>query len=73
MRVELLTVYSTLRRAYQAGDTIDLPDADAIRLINRELARPVRETQTEMAIVPQGERAARHGRTETASRKERRQ
>lgn len=73
MRVELLTVYSTLRRAYQPGETVDLPDADAIRLIDRELAKPVREFQTEMTVVSGGERAIVRGRSIPQSRKDRRQ
>lgn len=72
MRVELLTVYSTLRRAYQTGDTVDLPDADAIRLIDRELAKPVRAVQTEMAVVSGGERALESGRSAPQSRKDKR-
>ena len=75
MRVELLTVYSTLRRAYQAGDTIDLPDADAIRLINRELAKPVRSLQIETAVLPMGEKTDQRGggRLTPSSKKEKRQ
>ena len=72
MRVELLAVYSTLRRAYQPGDTIDLPDADAIRLIKRELANPVRDAQTELAIAPQGERTVQRTKTEPFHRKDKR-
>ncbi len=63
MRVELLAIYSTLRRAYQPGETLDLPDADAIRLIERELARPVRAERAETAVLPRAERAVRRGRT----------
>jgi len=74
MRVELMTVYSTLRRAYQPGDTVDLPDADAIRLIDRELAKPVRAEQTEMAVMSSGEKAVqRGGRTTPFPRKDKRQ
>jgi hypothetical protein len=74
MRVELLTVYSTLRRAYRIGETINLPDADAIRLIDRELAKPVRGIQTEMAVVSQGEHAIqRGGRSIPQSKKDKRQ
>ncbi len=70
MRVELLTVYSTLRRAYQPGETLDLPDEEAIRLIERELARPVRAEQAEKAVLPRTERAVRRGRTAIPKRKE---
>ena len=69
MRVELLTVYSTLRRAYQPGETLELPDAEAIRLIERELARPLRAEQTEMAVQPRAERAVRRGRIASSKRK----
>jgi len=70
MRVELLTVYSTLRRAYQPGETLDLPDDEAIRLIERNLARPLRAEPTETAVRPRAERAVQRGRTPTPKRKE---
>lgn len=68
MRVKLTTVYSTLRRAYQAGDEIDLSDSEAIRLIERELAQPVRGEQRELAIAPAGEQAVKR---KSSNRKER--
>lgn len=70
MRVELLAVYSTLRRAYQPGETLDLPDEDAVRLIERELARPVRTEQAEMAVQPRTERAVQRPRTAIRKRKD---
>jgi hypothetical protein len=59
MRVELLAIYSTLRRAHQPGETLDLPDREAIRLIERGIARPVRTEQPELAVLPRPERAVR--------------
>ncbi len=69
MRVELLAVYSTLRRAYQPGETLELPDKDAIRLIERELARPVRVEQAETAVRPRAEQAVQRARTASSKRK----
>lgn len=69
MRVELLTVYSTLRRAYRPGERIDLPEADAIRLIERELARPVRAEGIETAEPPRAERAVQRARNSISKRK----
>lgn len=59
MRVRLLTSLSDLRRAYQHGDTVDLADADARRLIDRGLAEIVRPVVTETTSLRRGERAVR--------------
>jgi hypothetical protein len=67
MRVELLTVFSTPRRAYQPGEDIDLPDRDARRLISRKLARPARRRQPELGVQNKGEHAVQRGGTETSN------
>jgi hypothetical protein len=69
MQVELLAVYSTLRRAYRPGERIDLPEADAIRLIERSLARPVRAANVETTSPVRGERAVKRNRAGTPKRK----
>ncbi len=57
MRIELLEAYVTRARAYKPGERIDLADTDAIRLIERKLAKPVRGKKAEQAVAPKGERA----------------
>lgn len=68
MRVELLAVYSTSRRAYQPGEEIDIDDRDARRLISRQLAKPVRKLKGERTVSGGGEETVRRGGTETTSR-----
>lgn len=57
MRIELLTDLTTIYRAYRPGDVVDFPKADALRLINRGLASPVRGQKPELAVASRGERA----------------
>lgn len=42
MKVKLLTTLAGQRRTYAVGEVVDLPTADATRLIERELAEPIR-------------------------------
>lgn len=62
MRVKLLTILARARKADGVGDKVDLPDAEAIELIKRGLAEPVRDIETETAVPQEGERAAARAR-----------
>ncbi|MEJ0015706.1 MAG: hypothetical protein WDN25_03920 [Acetobacteraceae bacterium] len=73
MRVELLTGYAdcrpvSARHVHHTGSTVDLPQAEALRLIARGLARPLREIAPETtasavdidrAVPPKAETTAR--------------
>lgn len=59
MRVKLLTTRADQRRRYEIGDELDLPIAEAIRLIEDGQAQAAREIETEIAVGPEGERAVR--------------
>jgi len=65
MLIRLLTSYSDNRRGYHAGEIINIADADAARLIGRQLAEHARVEPVETtAKPPLGERAVRKFRHE---------
>lgn len=61
MQVILNTTRADRVRRYNIGDTIDVPDDEARRLIESGQARPVRASQMEFAVPDAGaEYAVRH-------------
>lgn len=59
MRVKLLTTMATSKRAWPVGAIVDLPQSDACRLIERDLAEPVRDVPPETHAPARGEQAVR--------------
>lgn len=59
MKVKLLTTMATSKRAWPVGAIVDLPQSDACRLIERELAEPVRDGSPEIQAPARGEQAVR--------------
>lgn len=50
MQVRLNASLATALRTYQAGDVVTLPDSDAVTLIKRGTAVPVRLEQVERTV-----------------------
>lgn len=55
MQVKLNASLATELRTYQAGDVVTLPDSDAISLIKRGMASPVRAEHVDLAVQPPAE------------------
>jgi hypothetical protein len=52
MKIKLLVSRATATGAENRGDVIDVPDAEAIRMIDAEQAVAVRESAPERAVKP---------------------
>lgn len=65
MRIRLLTSLATAARAFDEGEVIDWPDAEAIRLVAGGQAVPQIEREIERAIAPPaGERRSKRAAKE---------
>lgn len=60
MRIKLLTTRADKRRRYEIGDELDVPDGEAIKLIESKQAEPVRAVKTETAVRHRGEQTIQH-------------
>ena len=52
MKIKLLVARATANGAENRGDVIDVPDAEALRMIEAEQAVAVRESAPERAVKP---------------------
>lgn len=60
MKVKLLTSRADAARAYNAGEEIEVPDAEAARMIEAGQAAPVRQEKRETAArKPRAEKAVK--------------
>lgn len=50
MQIKLTASLATALRTYQAGDVVTMPDGDAVTLIKRGIAMPMRSEKVERTV-----------------------